>query len=193
MGLSTATGHIKYVFTQAAPGPSGIGEVEGSLWYNTDTNALYSYDGLAWNILGETSSGGNLYVDVMFPDNVTAGTWATTFNDTFFNNTNFYNSTGAQNDQCEFSVYLPAGTYTLTFTHRKSASFGIAKIYIDADLVASQDMYAGGDSGNNRHTTTGITVASDGLKELKILCNTKNGSASNYYVGFHTMSLHRTA
>jgi len=47
MGASISSGSVKYVFTQAIS-PSGEGEVEGSLWYDTATKILYTYDGSAW-------------------------------------------------------------------------------------------------------------------------------------------------
>jgi hypothetical protein len=50
MGVSMSSGNKKYVFTQAAA-PSGEGEVEGSLWYNTTTNVLYTYTGSSWELV----------------------------------------------------------------------------------------------------------------------------------------------
>jgi len=48
MGASISSGSVRYVFTQAAA-PSGEGEVEGSLWYDTSVKELYTYDGSSWN------------------------------------------------------------------------------------------------------------------------------------------------
>lgn len=48
MGAGISTGNIKYLFTQAVA-PSGEGEVEGSLWYNTTLNRLETFDGSVWN------------------------------------------------------------------------------------------------------------------------------------------------
>jgi len=48
MGASIISGNVKYVFTQTTA-PSGEGEVEGSLWYDTTTNELNTYDGAVWN------------------------------------------------------------------------------------------------------------------------------------------------
>lgn len=47
MGMGFSSGNIKYVFTQATA-PAGEGEVKGSLWYDTTTNDLYTYNGAAW-------------------------------------------------------------------------------------------------------------------------------------------------
>jgi len=47
MGMGFSSGNVKYVFTQAIP-PSGVGEVEGSLWYDTTINTLYTYNGTSW-------------------------------------------------------------------------------------------------------------------------------------------------
>ena len=45
--ININTGQPKYVFTQPLA-PTGEGEIEGSLWYNTTANGLYTYTGLAW-------------------------------------------------------------------------------------------------------------------------------------------------
>ena len=47
MSVGLTSGNIKYVFTQAVA-PSGEGEVEGSLWYDTGSNVLYTYNGSTW-------------------------------------------------------------------------------------------------------------------------------------------------
>jgi hypothetical protein len=51
MAFSMTSGNIKYVFTQALA-PSGEGEVEGSLWYNTTLNRLETYNGSTWVNIG---------------------------------------------------------------------------------------------------------------------------------------------
>jgi len=48
------SGQEKYIFTQAAA-PTGEGEKEGSLWYDTSVGKLYSYNGAAWNALGASN------------------------------------------------------------------------------------------------------------------------------------------
>jgi len=58
MGVIMSSGNKKYVFTAAAA-PTGEGEVEGSLWYNTVTNTLYTYDGTTWLLV---STGSFIYV-----------------------------------------------------------------------------------------------------------------------------------
>ena len=62
--INLNTGVPKYVFTQAAA-PSGEGEVEGALWYNTTLNRLETYTGAAWT---EVSSGdGGVNAGLIFP------------------------------------------------------------------------------------------------------------------------------
>ena len=55
MGASISSGSVKYVFTQATS-PSGEGEVVGSLWYDTSTKILYTYDGSSWNKVATSDS-----------------------------------------------------------------------------------------------------------------------------------------
>ena len=54
MGISGSSHGIKYVFTQATA-PTGVGEVEGSLWYDTSKNELFTYDGAVWVAVASTN------------------------------------------------------------------------------------------------------------------------------------------
>jgi len=53
--INVSPGIDKYVFTQATA-PSGEGEVEGSLWYDTTANLLYTYSGSAWEKVAATGA-----------------------------------------------------------------------------------------------------------------------------------------
>ena len=44
------------VIVQPAPGPTG--QPVGTLWYNTDNDKLYAYDGAQWNLVGDGAGGG---------------------------------------------------------------------------------------------------------------------------------------
>jgi len=54
MATSVTRGQVKYVFTQATA-PTGVGEVEGSLWYDTSVNVLNTYTGATWVPVGTTT------------------------------------------------------------------------------------------------------------------------------------------
>ena len=99
---------------------------------------------------------------------------------------------GVQNDYLEYKVYLAAGTYTLMLIHHENTMAGIANILIDDVSVGSIDMY-GTLTWNVRTEVTDIVVSSSGLKTLKFLMDTKNGSSSAYTCYMVQGALYRTA
>ena len=59
------------VIVQPAPGP--VDQPVGTLWYNTDNDKLYAYDGATWNLVGDGSSGGGVTPSPTPPDSPTVG------------------------------------------------------------------------------------------------------------------------
>ncbi|KKM26197.1 hypothetical protein LCGC14_1587190 [marine sediment metagenome] len=119
------------------------------------------------------------------------GTWATSIQTTQFLNA-LFQSTGVNGDNISFKTYLEVGTYTLRLITYRNTNLGVMDIDIDASEKASFDLY-GGLSWNYVQTQTGITVATAGIKTLKVRADGKNGSSSAYYVPITAIALWRTA
>ncbi len=99
----------------------------------------------------------------------------------------------ADGDNISYSVYIPAGTYTLEMVHRGLSTGGIVDIDIDAVEVASFDNYDTGETFNEISTQAGIVIASSGLKTLKLRLDGKNGASSDYQMTVALIVLWRTA
>jgi hypothetical protein len=190
MGVASSNGFIKYVFTQAVA-PSGEGEVEGSLWYDTATNLLKVYDGATWTSMAPTGiSSGHITILPYSYNAINQGTWAFTTDASYMTSGVFYNTSQASGDSLTFKVYLAKGTYTFMSTTSSSGAGGILKANLGVTLIASHDTYTG---GAGRQVTANIAVATDGLYDLTIFSNTKHGSSSGYYMQIHYLALWRTA
>lgn len=191
MGVALASGSIKYVFTQATA-PSGEGEVQGSLWYDTTTNMLYTYDGAAWTAMA-TNTGGNIFLNLACPASVGAGTWSMSLNAAYVYQGCLYNPTYANADNISYTAYFPIGTYTLKLAVTKSSAMGILDVDIDGAEVASFDNYAAGSSSGNVLTQTGITISAAGVYDIRFRVDGKNASSSGYQCFIEAASLYRTA
>lgn len=99
---------------------------------------------------------------------------------------------GAQNNEIVWNVPLDAGTWTLTAIYRKMSAYGIATFYLDATSLGTVDTYAASASNNNVSQITGITVATPAVYALKMKAETKNASASQYFLVMNLLTLTRT-
>lgn len=81
-----------------------------------------------------------------------------------------------------WDVPLMAGTWTVTLLYSKSTAAGVITASLDGvDLSGTVDGYNGSTTYSNVNQWTGVSVATGGVKEFKLRCDTKNGSSSSYY------------
>lgn len=141
-----------------------------------------------------TAGGGTAVLLGWNYDSVTQGTWAATVSDVHLYNGYFGNSaSSADGDEIHYSTFLGAGTYTLKLLGTKASNHGIVDIYIDAGEVASFDLYNATVARNQVLTQTSISVASAGVKDIKVILDGKNGSSSDYIIAFQSITFYRTA
>ena len=192
MGVSISSGNIKYLFTQLVA-PSGEGEVEGSLWYNTTLNELYTYDGSAWNAVAVAATDGDGHITLMpTAFDVIAGSFSIGLNAAWLFYSSIGNNAGAQNDEINAQITLAAGTYTFRLNCNRDSSQGITTLFLDETNIGTLDFYGAGDK-NFSQDLTSVTVATGGLKTFKIKILTKNGSATHYGLMLHVVGIFRTA
>ena len=92
----------------------------------------------------------------------------------------------------EYPVLLNAGTWTLDFIYTKYTPQGICDVKIDGTVVATQDMY-GTLAYNSVSSTTGISVATAGIKTLRFEITGKNASSSRYDMYLNWATFKQTA
>lgn len=130
-----------------------------------------------------------LYV-VTIPASVVPSThinWSTRAADTTVTFGIKNSSSGAQNAEVGYDVYLQAGTCTLSLTHSKGTNRGIYTAQLDGITVGTIDGYAA--STTNGLDTTSFTVATTGLHRIKLKMLTKNASSSSYFGIITSISL----
>ena len=87
---------------------------------------------------------------------------------------------------------MAKGTYTLQIVTMISTDEGILDVDIDAGEVASFDLY-GSTAYDQLQTQTSISVATAGLKTLKLRVHGQNGSSTGHVARFTIIALWRTA
>lgn len=100
------------------------------------------------------------------------------------------NATG---DTLSYTADLPAGTYTVETIYAKSNDAGINDVTLGGVSAGSFDGYNGSTTYNHRLTTTGVVIASAGIKALVVTSNGKNASSTNYRLGLCGFHIWRTA
>ncbi len=180
---------LKPIATASLPGTP----VEGMITYDDTINKLVVYNGSAW--VAFEPGEGHIILIPAFYNSIEQGTWATGGLDTGYYPTNgaFYNSSSANGDQLTLKAYLAAGTYSMRHYYYKGPDAAIVSLTIDAVEVLSLDCYAAGASKANISTTTGIVIASSGLKAFAIKANGKNASSASYIMQINAIALWRTA
>ncbi len=133
---------------------------------------------------------------VLFPFNYQtrdAGNWEDVTNTN--QELNYYTRNEDSNDLDSFTMnaYLAAGTYSAKILYVKSSSGGMFELLIDdVSVWSGVDTYASSAAWSQHSSTTGIVVASEGLKTLKIRSNGKNGSSSAYRIHLSVLEMWRT-
>lgn len=109
-------------------------------------------------------------------------------------------SSGTQNDEINFDLAVPAGTWTLELMHTRVAAFGIYTVTIDGAAPSTYggsadtiDGYAASTTPNVRTTITGIVLSSSAVRRVKLKMATKNASSTGYTGGIQGLRLVKTA
>lgn len=98
----------------------------------------------------------------------------------------------AQYDRFEQYPLLDTGTYTLTVLGLAAPSRGIVDWEIDGVSVGSMDFYAAAGAPNTVFSISDIVIGTPGRKTLAGIANSKNASASDYYITLTAYWLTRT-
>lgn len=101
-------------------------------------------------------------------------------------------SSGAQNAEISFDVFLAAGTWDVELLYVKDPASGIFSIQFDSVEKGTVDSYAAATAYNNRSTVSGITVTTSAKVRLTLKMATKNASSSSYYGRIQHIQLRRT-
>jgi len=126
------------------------------------------------------------------PTSQIAGTWSV-FTDDGILNKQLYNSTNAQNNEVNYSMFIPAGVYTLYLVFKKSSEGAIATVTIDGVSQGTIDTYAAAPAYAQSGTIAGITISTSGIKSLNFKAATRHASSTGYYLEFEYFFLEKTA
>ncbi|HEY4723983.1 MAG TPA: hypothetical protein VII92_19170 [Anaerolineae bacterium] len=92
-----------------------------------------------------------------------------------------YQNASANGDIFTQSVFLRAGSYTLSVLGETTANSGLADWYFDgAPIVTGQDWYSGATVRNVIKTSASFTVADDGYHILRGTVNGQNGASGGF-------------
>jgi hypothetical protein len=101
-------------------------------------------------------------------------------------------SSGAQNDEINWTVILAPGTWTLELMHVTYTDRGIYTVQFNSSTVGTIDGYSAGVVRNVRSSITGISVVSLGTTQVKLKMATK-GSGTSYVGCIQHIRLQQTA
>lgn len=106
--------------------------------------------------------------------------WATRTQNSALLSGGWLQSSGAQNDEVSWDIWLDAGTYKFAMVHSDDSNRGIYSVQLDGVEKGTIDAYAAGNTHNVYDEITGIAVTA-GLKVFKLKMATKNASSSAYF------------
>ena len=125
---------------------------------------------------------------------VIAGTWARSDVPSQARSGYLYNSTRATGDKLRGTFFLPKGTFKIIVVTATGTAGGILKIDVDGVNAAAFDCYAAsGPNYNQIKTQTGVSIGSDGYKQIDVYSNTKNAGSSNFDMYLTDIMFVRTA
>jgi hypothetical protein len=92
-------------------------------------------------------------------------------------------SASANADAFTQSIYLRAGTYTVTWLGETTANSGMIDWLLDGvtSITTGQDWYSAATTRNVSKTAT-VTISTDGYHTIKGTVNGKNGSSGDYEI-----------
>ena len=125
------------------------------------------------------------------PSAVGQGTWQVVVQSELYRRA-FMNTSHANGDEFDVTIFCPAGTYTMNFNFSRRDSRGIIDVDFDGIEVGSADGYNATYDIYNLIEITGI-VLSEGEHVITFRVDGKNASSVGYYTAFNGVSLTRTA
>ena len=171
MTIQTTSYGIPYVYRQTTT-PSGT-IADGSLWYNTSTDVLSSYNGTSWVTIGTdltlinylASENALSILDIEAQSTLTGGQSASMVRDVYFDNTGYLNTVDSGNtdaffDADKFKNSGIAETFEGTATGRSSVNDFTATCTALSDGFISEVFIA---SEGNGSTTYQINIIQDGV------------------------------
>jgi hypothetical protein len=99
----------------------------------------------------------------------------------------------AINDEIEWLVAFPTGTYHIEYMAVKSSNSGIMTFLLDGGSISSHDLYAAVTALNTRGSSSNFNVDIGSVKTLTIRVSSKNASSSNYATLISWLQIIRTA
>ena len=102
------------------------------------------------------------------------------------------NSSAAQNDAIAYKLSMSAGTWTISAFVRESTNTGIITFQVDGTTVGTGDTYAASVVPNSV-SVTGVSIATSGVHEIRLVMATKNASSTGYILDLLSLDLTRTA
>lgn len=111
---------------------------------------------------------------------IVQGTWAYTRDENYYGDYVWNNgTTKALNDEVDYRIWLPEGTFKLYFIYKKGSNGGIMHALLDDTEQGTIDTYAGS-AAYNQSDYIELTTTEAGFYDLKIKMASKNASASDY-------------
>jgi hypothetical protein len=98
----------------------------------------------------------------------------------------------ALHDYVEYLVLLAAGTWRVDILFYRNTNRAIATATLDGSSIGTIDEY-GTLVHNIAGSITSISVATTGVKTLRLQAESKNGSSSDYYLSFNLIVFTKTA
>ena len=142
---------------------------------------------------GPSDSGeGHITIDFNAYDSIGAGTWSFALSTSQWFNGAFRNN-GSDGDNITYKLFLAKGTYKIVHMGMTTNADGILKVDIDGTTRLTVDGYSAGTVANVRTASSTFVVSSSGIVDLKIKCDGKHASSSNYYIRSQALTLYRTA
>lgn len=138
------------------------------------------------------AQGGHVVLFAVYYNSIGQGTWTPTVLSTTRFQTYLLSASAADGDNVSWKAYLPKGTWTLRLSYVRNTDKGIADIDIDDTEVVSLDCYGVADA-DAELSQTSISIATSGLKTIKLRVDGKHASSSGYAMGVAAIALWRTA
>lgn len=92
------------------------------------------------NLIHKDTGDGTILILPWNYSSITQGTWSIVISSAYWYNAYFFNSSNALNDQIDYKIYVPRGTYTVSFLGL-IANYGYIGLLLDSVLVAALDTY----------------------------------------------------
>jgi hypothetical protein len=138
---------------------------------------------------------GTGHITILAPSytSVGQGTWSIQYQTTYLGGYLVNDTLPADGDNVSYKIYLAKGTYNMVVYYTKGGDRGIVDFDIDTTEVASIDTYASVETVNQRTEITNISIASSGIKTLKMRVDGQNASSVNYIICISAIVFYRTS